>query len=488
MLILRKIVFYLFVAAYLTFCPLMILYSLGYTFKPGAEQQIVKGGLIYLSTAPPGASVYLGNRRYTKRTPAILPDLLPGDYPVKISLKKYRPWSATLPVEAGKATVLERILLLAAEKKPEELLKTSFQQIIPTLGNRFFPLQRGSYAGDLVIYDWKEDSVSPLLPVLFAPRGSKILALDWVHESSSFLLHLDSGVGEQFLWVTPRGREVQVKELTSLFPEEPEHIKWDPEEKKYLFSFQNGYLNRVDTVSKKADQMWLDQVRGFGLFGKRLYVLRTDYVVEQVDFEGRKEKVLLGDPVLGKSLFGEKGFYQAKVFSENLILFLGPNGELLGNRLPYRFVEEGVLGLEFHSRSKRLLIWRKDALGVLDFSKEREERGTFESGPRMVWVFKQGEKIEQAFWVYEGSHILFRDRNKVFLLELETYEKPHLYDLLEVKNESSIVYLEDSGKLYYLDRKTERLSAMEVLPRREIIPLPFPERREEKKKVEIEAL
>lgn len=484
--VLRKIIFYLLVAVYLIFCPLMILYSLGYTFQPGTERGIVKSGLIYLSTAPPGASVYLGSRRYTKLTPAVLPDLFPGNYPAKVVLKKYKPWSAVLPVEAGKATVLERILLLPEEKRFEELLETSFQDLIPFPDNHFFLLSRGSRTEDLMVYDRREDRLSSAFPVSFVSPDAKIIQLHWVQESPSFLLQIVSDVGEQFLWMTPRAKEVQAKDLTSLFSEKPEYVAWEPQNRKYLFSFDNGYLNRFDMISKQADPKWIDRVQGFGLFGRRIYVLRDDYVFEEMDIDGKKERALLEDPVLGKSLFGERGFYQIKIFSEKIILFLGPGGRLLGNRLPYRFVDEGVLGLEFHRRSKRVLIWKKNALGILDFSREREEQsGEFESGPKLAWVFKQGGRIEQAFWVYEGSHILFRDRDKVFLLELETYEKPHLNYLAQVKEKSSVVYSEDSGKLYYLDRETGHLVSMEVLPRREIIPLPFPERKEEKKKIEI---
>ncbi|MBI4372626.1 MAG: hypothetical protein HY585_02730, partial [Candidatus Omnitrophica bacterium] len=87
--------------------------------------------------------------------------------------------------------------------------------------------------------------------------------------------------------------------------------------------------------------------------------------------------------------------------------------------------------------------------------------------------------------VYEGSHILFRDKNKVFSLELETYGKPHLYELMEVKPKSSVFYSEEAGKLYYLDRLSGRISFLEVLPRRDLLILPFPERKEEKKQAQI---
>ena len=114
MLFLRKILFYLLTALYFVLCPLTILYALGYLFSPGTGQGIVKTGLISLSSAPPNASVYLENRRYTQKTPTVLRDLLPGNYSVKLVLKDHEPWVQTVPVEAKKATVLVEVETVGA--------------------------------------------------------------------------------------------------------------------------------------------------------------------------------------------------------------------------------------------------------------------------------------------------------------------------------------------------------------------------------------
>ncbi|MBI4394675.1 MAG: PEGA domain-containing protein [Candidatus Omnitrophica bacterium] len=489
MLVLRRIFFYLFIVIYLVFCPLIIFYALGYIYEPGNEPGLVKSGLIYLSTAPPNATVYLGNRRYRWRTPTVLPSLIPGDYPVKLVLKKHKPWSEVLPVEKGKATVLERILLEPEERKTEVLFANGFDNITPIQGSRFFLVTKTSRLADAFLFDWKDEKLRPIFHKNSSFGGMKISSYASVPESSALLIQTDSANGRKFFWASLKGKEVQIEDLTDLFLETPERIEWDPGYKKYLFAFQNGHLNRIDLISHSLAPQFLERLIGYGLFERKIYALRDNFTFEQLDFEGRKEKTLLQDPLLGKSLFGENEFYQIKIFSDDIIFFLGKNGELLANRLPYRFVSHGILGMEFYQKDKRLLVWASDAIGIIDFSKERAgEENVFETGPKVVWLFKQGEKIEQAFWVYEGSHILFRDKNKVFLLELETYGKPHLYELAKVKDKSSVFYSEEAGKLYYLDASTGNLSYLEVLPRRDLLLLPFPERKEEKKKVPIEEL
>ena len=485
MLILRRIIFYSFVLLYAVCCPLIVLYALGYTVKPGTDQGIIKSGLIYFSTAPPGASIFLSNRRASRRTPAILSDLTPGEYPVRVVLKKHKPWTAILPVEAGKATVLERVLLLPEDFKREILSSVAFEDLLSLSENRFFLLTRGKRAEDLLIYDWKEERFWPVLPVAFSIRSAEIRSVFRVEGGSAFILHLGSDEGEQFLWVLPRGKETQVKDISKLLSGKPEQIAWDPEDHRFLFSFEGGYLSRMDMTSEHTEPNFLSAPRGYGLFNRKIYVLTQDPVFARMDLSGKKEKILLDDPVLGQSLFGSEGFYRIRPVTEDLILFLGRKGDLLANRLPYRFVNEGVHGIEPYPKLKRVLVWKENALGILDFSVERDQPRGFETGPKLVWVFKQGKEIEQAFWVYEGSHILFRDQNRVFLLELETYGKPRLNELFSVKEGSSIYYAEDTGEVFYLEEHTGYLSSLEVVPRREILLLPFPERKEERKRSEI---
>jgi len=486
-LFLRKILFYLFILVYIVLCPLTVLYALGYLFRPGVEQGIVKTGLVYLSTAPPGASVYIGKRRYNRKTPAILRDLLPGNYPIKLFLKDRELWEQIVPVEAEKATALEKILLLPKELKREELLSESFEDLIPIEGDHFFLLTKGPKVGDIFVCNWKDKKSWPFVSDDFPYRGAKVLSFFTRKDSPFLFLQVKFQESEKYLWADLRGKGSEVEDLTALFPERPLRIEWDFRERKHVFAFYDGYLNQMNAVSKSVHPRFLENIRGFGLFNKWIYFLK-DNAFQRVDYEGKNKESLFDDSLLIQSLFGGKGFFDIKILSKDLILFWGEKGELLASRLPYRFIEDGVMGFEFYPPNEQVLLWQKNKLGILDFSREPKKDEVFEKGPKLVWIYKQAEKIEQAFWVFGGSHILFRDDDKVYLIELETYGKPILRRLLQVKKKSSVFYSEESGKLYYLESATGHLSSVEILPRREILLLPFPERKEEKKRSEIQEL
>ena len=135
-------------------------------------------------------------------------------------------------------------------------------------------------------------------------------------------------------------------------------------------------------------------------------------------------------------------------------------------------MEKGVLGMEFEPQGKRLLLWTSGKIGVLDFSEEPGGKEIFEKGPGLRWIFEEGRRIEQAFWVYEGSHIVFREGDRVFLLEGEGSGKASALPLDQIREGSSIHYSEESGQLYYLEHPSGRLASIEILPSREILPLP----------------
>ena len=148
------------------------------------------------------------------------------------------------------------------------------------------------------------------------------------------------------------------------------------------------------------------------------------------------------------------------------------------NKPPYRLVEQGVRGFEFDARRKRLLVWHKNRLGVVDLSSPPRDEEARELGSPIRWVFDEGRDIEQAFWIYEGSHVLFRDHDRVAVLELLRAGTPLRHELVQVRLGSSIAYAEETGRMYYLEKETGRCVALEVLPKASRVFFPMPNGRE----------
>jgi hypothetical protein len=118
--------------------------------------------------------------------------------------------------------------------------------------------------------------------------------------------------------------------------------------------------------------------------------------------------------------------------------------------------EQGILGAVRDDASQRLLVWSENKLGVLDLS-----------GDDLQWRVSKARKIQQAFWVLQGTHILYRDGSTLYLLNTQdALATPE--DILQVKRGSSVVYRERSGKLYFLQKGTGRFCEIEMVQKNAI--------------------
>lgn len=468
MQLLRKIFFYIFTAIYIICCPLLLLYAVGYIYKPGPEAGVVKTGLIYLSTAPSGATIYVDGVKWAEKTPSAVRELLPGNYSVRMILPEYTTWEEAVPVKAEKATVLDKVLLIPSEWESKTLLSGQWQEIIPVPGTDFFLVRNGPAAENILTCNYKTEKAHPLLGPGSPHRECKITSYFTSEESPAVLLYASCEKGEKFLWVQLGQDKNTVQDITELFPEVPSGVKWSTDQ-AHLFVFQGGHLDRVDISTGAIYPEYVRNVRGYGLSDSYIYVLLDDGTFQKMDYDKKSKNVLLDDPELAESIFGKEGFFTIKILSEDLILFLGEEGQLLANRLPYRFVDKGVRGIELYPQLNRVLIWEKDRIGILDFETEKTGNVDFEKGPTLTWIYTQGQDIGQAFLAYNASHVLFLDSNNVSLIEIEEYGEFKIEPIFQVKEKSSIFYSERTGKMYFLDHDSGELLSVIIVPKQGII-------------------
>ena len=108
----RKKIF-LLIILFAAFSPILIIYSLGYTFD-FAKGSWEKTGGIFLKSKIPRLSLFL-NGKFEKETSflsggVLLTKIKPGNYLIRLEKKDYQPWSKTVYVEKGMVTELRNIL------------------------------------------------------------------------------------------------------------------------------------------------------------------------------------------------------------------------------------------------------------------------------------------------------------------------------------------------------------------------------------------
>jgi hypothetical protein len=220
---------------------------------------------------------------------------------------------------------------------------------------------------------------------------------------------------------------------------------------------------------------YIRDIKGYGAAGHMVYALSSENIFYRVEYGRKNKEVLFSDPDIGNSLFGADKTYRIRPLSRKVIIFMGSDGELLANQLPYKFVDKGVIGTAFDGDRDKLIFWKKDRIGTIDFAgKEQTLNEGFEKGPELKWLYSGGADIRQVFWVYGGDYALFRDGEDVYIADLESSGRPEINHILKVRKGSSISYFDEAGKLFYVDQQG-RFSSIEIIPQRELIYAAFPE-------------
>ncbi len=106
----RRFLFWIFVASFFIFTPVIVLHSLGYKFDK-KHKIFVKTGAVFIKTTPAKAVIYWKGERLKNLSPCILRDILPGEYKLRIEKKNFYPYSLILKIKPSEVKTVEVTLL-----------------------------------------------------------------------------------------------------------------------------------------------------------------------------------------------------------------------------------------------------------------------------------------------------------------------------------------------------------------------------------------
>lgn len=265
----RRKLFFFLVLVFAAISPLLIAYSVGYkiNFSRGSFE---KTGGVFIKSRTSRLSLFL-NGTFTKETSllgggAILTDLKPNTYLLRIEKAGYQPWSKTVKVEGGTVTELRNLLLLpqkivqaTSTREETALLEKS---LVAQRSNRIKNLSSGikvelNKNGELV-------EKEPRLLVLtsqvhsFEIIDDKILFVD----KNGFLARLD-----------PQEKKIEIVGHPGFF------LKEEP------FKFIQSSLGTISMIDSMGGVFILDNSTNT--------ILTIDGDVKDVSFDKKGEKLLL---------------------------------------------------------------------------------------------------------------------------------------------------------------------------------------------------
>ena len=483
----RRIIFYLFVLAYLALCPLIILDSLGIRIRPNESKVMMSTGLISVETIPEGAAIFVNGRPYGKPSPAIIRDLSAGTYDIKITHPGYLPWEKVVPVEKAQATLLQSVLLIPNTWQKQVLSSEPFSGLLPAEDAPFFLLYKSTHLQTLSVFKWDTGLFNRLGPPqdftpddwslseIFATRPfrkpAKLTGFFRVPESAFILAQAEHNGDISTLRINTDRTGAPAENISAYFSDRPEEVRWDADDPTDIFYRSGQTLGHLDLETGRTVTGLAGGLKGFTVFNHKIYWIDSLDRFLQSDYAFKNTQLLTGKMAQMPEAFREATAWRIFAFSDDNFIFLNEKGRLFSNRLPYRLVNDNVTGFNKTLNKKRLLIWTKRKLGLIDFSRTSQE-GVFETGPEVKWLVADGRDIRQAFWVNKGTHVLFRDRDRVRIVDVSDGESPAV---TVVESDGPVAYADELGKLFYLDKKTHDLTALTVLPPHEYVSFNLPQ-------------
>jgi hypothetical protein len=461
----RRIVFVLFAGAYLIVCPLTILYALGYAVRPGTGGGWVKTGLISIRSLPEGATLYLEGRRFARRTPAVVNELRPGPYRVKVALRGYAPWQRTVRVQAQRASTFDHILLLPNIFPVRRHLAGPFDQLAGIRGTPYLLLVPEPKTRELFVYDWSRGEALHLnlAGAEAAVRAEDLLSMD---RSSQVLAHARMPEGMRWLSLQLDRPMDDPVDVSRLLPRVPDQIAWDAGRPETLYALREGALDRLDIAAMTLRPRIAEGVRAFAARDDALYLLDEEGALVRAKRDGTVTATLLRDLRVGRGRFGFAPAVTLQALPGGLVIAQDSFGQLLVTNGTWTASAERVDGVDYDPAQHRLLAWGRDGLGVLelpDAPRGRSRRPV----PAVRWLSTPVRSIRQAHWVYDGSHVLWVERGTVWLRELEAEPQEPARRIAELgAKEWTLHYADERGTLYFLDDDGS-LASIELVPGRE---------------------
>jgi hypothetical protein len=293
-LTLRRIIFFSFCLLFLIISPLVILYASGYEidfqhlFTPLAVQ---KTGMTIIHSDPPGADIYLNNKEVQRfsnnflvkaipseenaiKTPAIIKDLTPGTYDLKVEIPDYWPWERQITIFPGKITHILDINLFR-KTSAEIITKLVSQQIFLSPNNKkiFLPAQ-----GKLL--DIKTQALENISPAISATSTN----ISWSADSNRLAINKD------LINLKDSNKNLA---LDKIIGSGITNLKWNNELDKIYYQYKNS-INVFD-LNSQTNQVIItkNNILDYEVVNKNLYYVALDGINAQLYFYSPADKKIV---------------------------------------------------------------------------------------------------------------------------------------------------------------------------------------------------
>lgn len=430
----RRILYILFIMAFLIITPMVIFYAAGYKLSPGGIT-FQKTGSFILDSDPQGANIFINNKPQQKffkkifspeesyvKTPAKIKGLLPGEYDLKIELEGYWPWQKKLSVHPGTSTYAEDVYLFK-NNLPISLLSGNIKnlKISPDKNKMAILLEDGWMILDLI----NENQIT--LPVDENEIEKKDLF--WAPSSKKVLINKTVFNAENF------NNNNKILSLQN----SNENIQWDAEsDDKIYYSDKTGV--NIFTLSSKTSKKIIEKQKFIDC------LIQNDYIYFITEINGLVNldifKISSGQLIRRINVPGSANYNFINQESK-LINLYDADHQILYLIDPfssfYSPVLESISNLKYaHWVSDSKLLYAND-FEIFLFN--------IDSGKKTL-LTRISKVIESVIWHPSNNYIIYSTDESINIIELDEREKYNITEIIKL-NKISFPYLNQKGGTLY---------------------------------------
>ena len=417
----RRIVYSLFITAFIILAPLIILYTKGYRYNP-KHQRLDSTGTLVVSSIPKGAAIILNGQSSKFTTPKTLQAVKPDVYSIKLSKNGYHDWEKHLPIRAGEALFISNIHLWR-DDTPKKIFDITYRLAAPNReGSSLLLTSFGDKSEKIYLFDALSNGSpvlltkikvdAPFQEIIWSPNLERAL---FVGPQESAILDMYSPAP---VWLS----------VSSLAPKKLLDFKWS-DDSNVIYGRDDMFVYQIDPATKSANAI------SSSAAAKSLEIL-TDYMIQNnILFELWRRP---NNPSILRlvSLLDRRQLNQFNLPTNQTYKFSAQNDDLIALK----------------DSENRMTLWRLTDQSLLPIIKtEGLTQSMFSettgdllyATPFELWTYnpKTGAQnlltriaktIKKVAWYPDGSHVAFVSDNAIYIIERDERDIRNKWTLVQM--------------------------------------------------------
>ncbi len=458
----RKILFWVFFAAFLIISPSVILYSQGYRFD-WYKNIFIHSGSITVKSLPSTVDIYIngekaeGNSLDIINRSITIGGLRPGNYDLRVRADGYREWQKNIEVHSGISTEFWNVLLVPNSIAPEKIDAGDAKKIFlsPSKKKIAYLAETGE-AKEIRYYDL-ENEKNILLhknSELFL-SDRKFSSVDWNTRENMILCPVMNEEKKDVVIVDLGGKNSEFFASQKFEVENIEKARWSLSN-EYEFYFlskpegKDSYSLYLANVYYESLKLVSDDVAAYDISANHLYLLKDNDTLHQTDLGGKGAVQIAAENLSVEKKMGSRLIAYDR---ERQIILDGSGNLLIHNKGKEDIVkkfEGNVQDAQFSNDGKKLLFWRDYDINVM-FLRDWDDQPRRKEN-EIQQLIRFSSPISNVSWCRDYEHVFFANSKSMKLISIDSRDHRISSDIFQFTTDDFFSTYDPANRiLYYLD-------------------------------------